>query len=72
MKIEKGQLVRVNHCRKGTFFAIAERAFDTKKEEWYPFVVVQKVVRGLNTDWIEGDKVPCRGEFCEIGVLSRG
>lgn len=63
-KIKKGQLVEIKHNRKGTFLAVASEDFSTK-DEWYPVAVAQpKTVKGLNTEWEEGDPIPCRGEFC--------
>jgi len=41
MIITKGQIVEVNHNRKGTFTAIANKEFDTEKDEWYPLNLCQ-------------------------------
>jgi len=72
MKIRKGQIMEINHTRKGVFKAIAARDFDTH-EEWYPVVLATKeVVNGVanNKNWIEGEDIPCRGAFCiEVKVL---
>jgi len=67
MKIVKGTLLRVDDRRKGSFKGIALRDFDTKKEVFYPIAVAQKIeVRGLNTNWFEGEEIPCRNTLCKV------
>ena len=52
--------------------AIAERDFDTEKEEFYPVVVAGgEHVKGIvpTTDWMEGERVPCRASLCTFEIL---
>lgn len=42
MKIKKGQLVKVDHSRKGSFNAIADNNFDTEIEKFYPLSLAQE------------------------------
>ena len=72
MTVRKGQLLEVTHCRKGKFLAVAEKTFNTKKEEFYPLKVAKKKVSGLNIDWYAGESIPCRGDFCKIAIIHRG
>jgi len=68
MKIKKGTLVNVKHSRSGNWKGIASEDFDTD-EEWYSINLAQKEnVHGLNTTWVEGERMPCRKGLCKIEV----
>ena len=70
MFIKKGTILDVSHSRKGTFIGVATKDFDTDKEEFYPIAVAQKdAVQGANTEWIEGEEVPCRNSLCKIKII---
>jgi hypothetical protein len=67
MLIKKGQLLNVNHSRKGKFQAVAESDFDTETTEFYPlFLANEQYVRGLVNDWESGEHIPCRSGLCSI------
>ena len=69
MRIKKGTLLEVTHCRSGKWLGIATRDFDTDKEEFYPLALAQKyTVKGLNTVWEEGENMPCRNCLCKIKI----
>lgn len=68
MIIKKGTKVRVKHCRKGNFNAVAIRDFDTEKETFYPFATLQ-YVRGMSTDWEEGETIECRNSLCSFEII---
>jgi len=59
MIIKKGEIVSVDHCRKGKFTAKAKKDFDTEKEKFYPLVLCNPCIEGINTDWVEGEEIPC-------------
>lgn len=69
MKIKKGTLLNINHCRKGKFQGKAIRDFDSEIKEFYPIKLVSKQVSGINTCWIEGEEIPCRKNLCTIEIL---
>ncbi len=61
MIIKKGQLLLINHERKGKFGAVALEDFDSEKAEWYP-VATRVFVDGLSSDgkWTPGETIPCK------------
>lgn len=65
MKIKKGDILKIYHCRKGIFYGEAIRDFDTKNEEFYPVKVKNKTVVGLTEIWEDGDNIPCRNVLCK-------
>ncbi len=69
MKIKMGTKVLINHARKGVFKGIALKDFDTQKEEFYPIVLAEKSVSGMNTNWEKGEQIPCRCTLCSIQVV---
>ncbi len=71
MKISKGAILEVTHSRKGRFTAIATKDFDTETETFYP-VATTTYVEGLNTDWVVGESIPCRGSLCTVTVIRKG
>ena len=69
-KVKKGTLLIINHKRKGKFKVIALKDFDTEKDEFYPLAVAQeKPVRGLQSDWLQGEEVPARRSLCQLSIL---
>lgn len=69
MKIKKGTLLNVQHCRSGNWIGIAIRDFDTEKVEFYPIALAQeKPVEGMNSQWEEGEEMPCRKSLCKIKI----
>mgnify|MGYP001588909923 CR=1 FL=1 len=72
MKIEKGTLVKIAHARKGTFYAIAAKNFDTE-DDWYPIAVAENnanAVCGITMRWFPGEHIPCHRTLCKsIGVI---
>lgn len=69
MKIKKGTKLKVCHRRHGEFYGIAEKDFDTDSIEFYPIILDQDVLCGLNTDWVKGENVPCRNTQCELKII---
>jgi len=70
MIIKKGTFLNVRHSRKGNFKGIATKDFDTEKEEFYPIAVMQeKPVEGLDTEWKQGEEIPCRNTLCKIEII---
>lgn len=69
MIINKGTLLVVRHCRHGTFKARALKTFDSEKEEFYPLMLEDTAVYGINTDWFKGDEIPCRASLAKITVV---
>lgn len=76
MNFQKGDLLNIDHKRKGLFKAIATRDFSTD-EEWYPIVVApDEYVKGLAhsrtslgfAGWQEGDEIPCRASLVSFIV----
>ncbi len=71
MLIKKGQLLNVNHRRKGKFIGMAIEDFDTETREFFPIAVAQpKHVLGMSqaTTWREGEEIPCRKTLCSISL----
>ena len=61
MKVQKGDLLNIQHGRKGLFKAVATEDFDTEEDKWYPVVLApDQYVRGMSSDWISGEKISCR------------
>ena len=77
MKVQKGDLLNIQHSRKGLFKAVATRDFDTG-EEWYPIVVApdQYVGDASGSIWASGAGIPCRASLVRMilveEVLKRG
>lgn len=69
MLIKKGQLLDVQHKRKGNFQGIAEKDFDTETTEFYPIVVAEGCVGGMNKDWEKGERIPCRNTLTTISIV---
>ena len=69
MKIKKGTLLQISHTRRGTFKGEANRDFDTEKDEWYPIILIDDIVWGLNTSWKKGEEIPCRRNLSKLKVL---
>lgn len=69
MIINKGTLLIVQHCRQGTFKARALKTFDSGKEEFYPLMLEDTAVYGINTDWFKGDEIPCRASLAKITIV---
>jgi len=54
--------------------AMASEDFDTDKEEFYPVRVAIKngeAVEGLNNEWSQDEKIPCRASLCKIEVIKK-
>lgn len=66
--ITKGTKLRITDSRKGEYDGKAIKDFDPCKEEWYPIVVDQDLVVGLQTDWVKGENIPCRASLCSIRI----
>ena len=69
MEIKKGQIVEVEHSRKGYFVAKASSDFDTDVAGFYPLILVTRLVQGMSTSWEEGEEIPCRNSLCKLKVL---
>ena len=52
-----------------TFKARALKTFDSEKEEFYPLMLEDTAVYGINTDWFKGDEIPCRASLAKIKVI---
>lgn len=70
MEIKKGQLLNIQHNRKGNFYAIADEDFDSDKTEFYPVRVASRSeggygvpIQGLSNQWKVGEQIPCRKDF---------
>ena len=63
MKIKKGQLLRIEHIRKGTFVAEALRDFDSEEALWFPVAPAEESVGGMGEPWALGEEIPCRASF---------
>ncbi len=61
LEIKKGQKIFVADSRKGSYRAIAgeDFIFDPNSMESYPVVLDQDSLRGRNTEWYAGERVPC-------------
>lgn len=69
MKILKGTIVEVNSSRRGIFEGIALKDFDTETDEFYPIALHQeKMIRGMNNEWENGEEIPCRKTLCTIKI----
>ena len=69
LKIKKGQRLRIEHRRKGTFTAIALRDFDSDEEAWFPVAPAEESVGGLGVlsgAWMPGEEIPCRASLARI------
>ena len=67
MKIKKGDILIIEHARKGTFKAKAIKDFDTDKAEFYPVITLETVLSANSSRrWIEGKEIPCRASLCFI------
>ena len=66
MKIKKGEKLLINDKRKGIYIVIAEENFDTEETEFFPVILFSTSVKGLNTTWQKGDKIPCRKSLIEF------
>lgn len=67
MKVKKGQLLHINHSRKGEFDAIAKQDFDTDEVQFYPVVLApNNYAEGLNEYWLENEDIPCNKNLCTI------
>lgn len=71
MKIEKGRKLLIKDKRKGNFFAIANKDFDTD-DEWYDVILDQDYLEGMANDWVRGESVPARKGISEVEVRSEG
>jgi len=71
MKVKKGELLEINHTRKGVFKGIAMENFDTEKNEFYPIVLADDLVVGASMDWVKGEKIPCRVSLCSIKRITK-
>ena len=74
MQIQKGDLLNIQHRRKGFFKAIATRDFDTDEEEFYPVVLApDQYVKGISLDllgdWQSGEKIPCRKSLVSMILI---
>lgn len=63
MRVKEGQLVRIFHSRKGLFFAVAVRDFDTEVDEFFPVAVAEGYVYGLSDAWAVGEEIPCKARL---------
>lgn len=66
MKVEKGQLLRIEHARKGEFVAVAVTDFDTDAVEYWPVAAVEGYVEGSGCGWVPGRPIPCRASMARI------
>ena len=70
MIIKKDTILKISHNRKGRFFGMATREFDSKKEEFYPIVVAQLApVYGITDKWKTGEEIPCKKDLCKIKLV---
>lgn len=68
MNFQKGDLLNIDHKRKGLFKAIAASDFSTE-DQWYPIVVAPGgYVKGASVlnDWFEGESIPCRASLVTL------
>lgn len=63
MEIKKGQLLEINHQRKGTFVAVALQDFSSEEEPWFPVALAEGYVKGLTEGWVTGNEIPCRASL---------
>ena len=69
MKITKNTKLIVRDRRKGKFFGIAAKDFDTEVDEFYPILLDQPYLSGMANDWEQGEEVPCRRGISEVEVI---
>jgi len=82
LNFKKGELIEVNHVRKGKFLGKAIRDFSTTKEDdFYPIEAANKEAYktsgfGALVNYRIGESVPCRSSLCTLskieGVLNNG
>lgn len=66
-KFNKGDLVKVQHSRSGTWNGMVQADFDDEVEEFPAIAVAEgSVARGMNTEWGQGECPPCRKGLCKI------
>lgn len=63
MIVKNGQLLKIDHSRKGVFTAIALRDFESREETWLPVAVAEGCVEGINTAWALSERIPCRASL---------
>lgn len=71
MQVSKGDILRVQHRRKGVFLGKAMKDFDTEVDEFYPIVLEENRLDGMNTVYFKGDPVECMNIFCEVRVVQQ-
>lgn len=69
MDIKKETKLKIYHKRHGVFLGIAERDFNTEKDEFYPITLDQEDLYGANTHCQKWDSVPCRNTLCKIEII---
>ena len=74
MKVQKGDLLNIEHTRKGFFKAVATEDFDTDEEEFYPIVLApDQYVKGigldLSADWMADEHIPCRKSLVKMILI---
>lgn len=71
MQIQKGDLLNIQHTRKGFFKAVATRDFDTDEEEFYPVVVAPSTyVRGVSSNiFPPGCDIPCKRSLVKMILI---
>lgn len=69
MLVKEGQLVKIEHVRKGTFVAVALRDFDSEEEIYLPLALAEGYVEGLSRGWAIGESIPCRARLVQIVEL---
>lgn len=66
MDIKKGTKLKIYHKRHGVFLGIAERDFNTEKDEFYPITLDQEDLYGANTHW--QIHIGKNGIVCLVGI----
>lgn len=69
MIIKAGTKIFIKDRRKGSFHGVAERDFDTEKDEFYP-IITSEYVAGIANDWDVGERIPCRKGISSVYVDS--
>lgn len=67
MIIKAGTKLYVMDRRKGNFYGVAEKDFDTEKDEFYP-IITSEYVAGMANDWEPGERIPCRKGISTVFV----
>lgn len=67
MIIKAGTKIFIKDRRKGNFHGIAEKDFDTEKDEFYP-IITSEFVEGMANDWEAGERIPCRKGISTVYV----